>query len=279
MDSLELYSNIRRKGSFLCIGLDTDLALLPSDIKEREYPLFEFNKGIIDSTHKFAVAYKPNLAFYEAEGWIGIKQLEMTVDYLRSVDNSLFLIADAKRGDIGNTAKRYAHAFFNRMDFDAVTLAPYMGSDSILPFLEYKDRWAVILALTSNPSAEDFETLKLESNSQPLYKKVIERFASDCSYNNTMFVVGATRPESLAEIRSLCPNHFFLVPGVGTQGGTVEEVALNGMNSRCGLLVNVSRDILYAYIKNGTPNEESAGYIRCAAEAASSIAGKMAAFL
>ena len=238
MNREQLFENIKRKRSFLCIGLDSDPALFPLSLSSVKQPIFEFNKAIIDATHKYAVAYKPNLAFYEAEGASGWEQLERTVDYIRKVDPSLFIIADAKRGDIGNTADRYAKAFFERMDFDAVTLAPYMGRDSIEPFLKYEGKWSIILALTSNPSAADFE---LE-----IYKKVIEKGVEWGSPDKLMFVVGATRPEKLAEIRRLAPDHFFLVPGVGAQGGTIAEVAEAGMNSRCGLLVNISRNIIFA---------------------------------
>lgn len=245
MNYEELYGNILRKRSFLCVGLDSDPAHFPQHIKALEHPVFEFNKAIIDATAQYAVAYKPNLAFYEAEGVDGWRQLEMTVDYIREKDSSIFIIADAKRGDIGNTAKMYAKAFFEKMDFDAVTLAPYMGKDSVEPFLQYKGKWSVILALTSNTSAIDFETEQLVSG-VPLYRKVIEDSLKWGSKDNTMFVVGATRPEKLAEIRKYCPDHFFLVPGVGTQGGTVEEVVKYGMNSRCGLLINASRAIIFA---------------------------------
>jgi len=255
----QLYENILKKRSFLCIGLDTDYALLPEHLKNAKYPLFEFNKAVIDVTARYSVAYKPNLAFYEAEGAEGWKQLEMTVDYIRKKDSSLFIIADAKRGDIGNTAQKYATAFFEKMDFDAVTLSPYMGRDSIDPFLRYNDKWAIVLALTSNPSATDFETIITGeepaeqsiktpcANMVPLYRKVIESVSGWGSVDNTMFVVGATRPEKLAGIREFCPDHFLLVPGVGVQGGTIAEVARYGMNSRCGLLVNISRGITNAW--------------------------------
>ncbi|MEN6618915.1 MAG: orotidine-5'-phosphate decarboxylase [Rikenellaceae bacterium] len=241
----ELYRSILRKGSFLCVGLDSDPELFPEHIKVLPDPVFSFNKSIIDVTAEFAVAYKLNLAFYEAQGVSGWIQMALTVEYIRKKDPSIFIIADAKRGDIGNTAKLYAKAFFESMDFDAVTLAPYMGRDSVEPFLLYKDNWAIILALTSNPSAEDFEMERLESG-LPLYRKVIETSMTWGSKDNLMFVVGATRPEKLAEIRKYCPDNFFLVPGVGAQGGTIEEVARFGMNKRCGLLVNVSRAIIFA---------------------------------
>jgi len=245
MTSSELYQNILRKGSFLCIGLDSDPEQFPEYIKKLSNSIFEFNKAIVDATAQYAVAYKPNLAFYEAQGADGWNQLDKTVKYIREKDSSIFIIADAKRGDIGNTAGQYAQAFFERMDFDAVTLSPYMGKDSIEPFLKYKDKWAIILALTSNPSAEDFE-MEQTKNGLPLFKKVIETSMTWGSKDNIMYVVGATRPEKLAEIRRLCPDHFFLVPGVGTQGGSIGDVAKHGMNSSCGLLVNVSRAIIFA---------------------------------
>ncbi len=243
-----LVDNIRKKGSFLCIGLDTDLSQLPSHIKESKWPLFQFNKEIIDNTHDLCVAYKPNLAFYEAEGADGWIQLKMTIDYIKEKDSSILVIADAKRGDIGNTAQRYAKAFYESLNCDAVTLAPYMGRDSIDPFLQYKDKWSIILALTSNSSADEFETLTVSNEpSMPLYKKVILQSNLWGDTDNIMFVVGATRAQKLKEIREFCPDHFFLVPGVGAQGGTIEEVAKYGMNSNIGLLINVSRSLIYAY--------------------------------
>jgi orotidine-5'-phosphate decarboxylase len=243
-----LVDNIRKKGSFLCIGLDTDLSQLPSHIKESKWPLFQFNKEIIDNTHDLCVAYKPNLAFYEAEGADGWIQLKMTIDYIKEKDSSILVIADAKRGDIGNTAQRYAKAFYESLNCDAVTLAPYMGRDSIDPFLQYKDKWSIILALTSNSSADEFETLTVSNEpSMPLYKKVILQSNLWGDKDNLMYVVGATRAEKLKEIREFCPDHFFLVPGVGAQGGTIEEVAKYGMNSNIGLLINVSRSLIYAY--------------------------------
>jgi len=251
MNSKELYGNILRKRSFLCVGLDSDPSLFPEHLNSFANPIFEFNKAIIDATSQYAVAYKPNLAFYEAEGAKGWEQLEKTVEYIRRKDSSAFIIADAKRGDIGNTASRYASAFFERMDFDAVTLAPYMGRDSVDSFLKFDNKWAVVLALTSNPSATDFETMNIVSDDLanerfPLYRKVIETAMGWGTSDNIMFVAGATRPEKLGEIRQYCPDHFLLVPGVGTQGGTIAEVVKYGMNSQCGLLVNISRNIIFA---------------------------------
>ncbi len=285
MDYKGLYNNIKRKKSFLCIGLDTNPALLPSFMEGVRYPLFEYNKAIIDATHHLAVAYKPNLAFYEAEGHIGWLQFEMTVNYIREKDPTLFIIADAKRGDIGNTAERYAQAFFVKADCDAVTLAPYMGKDSVAPFLAFNGKWAVVLALTSNPSAADFEMefLALKNNDvsesgTPLYKRVIERSMEWGTPENTMFVVGATRPDKLAEIRKYCPDNFFLVPGVGAQGGSVSEVAKYGMNSHCGLLVNVSRDILFAWKKQDSPYSEHE-YAKAASAAAEAVVKEMSLYL
>ncbi len=276
MNSKELYGNILKKRSFLCVGLDSDPSLFPLQFSSYVNPIFEFNKAIIDATHQYAVAFKPNLAFYEAEGAKGWEQLEKTVEYIKKIDPSIFIIADAKRGDIGNTASRYANAFFERMNFDAVTLAPYMGRDSVDPFLKFDSKWAIILALTSNPSAMNFEMQKLISDDPielhiPLYRKVIETAMEWGTCDNTMFVVGATRPEKLGEIRQYCPNHFFLVPGVGTQGGTIAEVAKYGMNNQCGLLVNISRNIIFA----GTGKD----FDCVAAEKAKEAAFEMASYL
>lgn len=262
MDYNSLYEQIKLKGSFLCVGLDTDTGKIPEFLKTAEDPIFEFNKAIIDATAPYCIAYKPNLAFYEAEGAEGIEALEKTVQYIRKKYPEMFIIADAKRGDIGNTAKLYARAFFERMDFDAVTLAPYMGFDSIDPFMKYEGRWGIILAMTSNASAEDFETAELSSG-MPLYEKIIKGNIEKCeqSYGDSkgriMFVVGATRPEKLAEIRKYCPEHFLLVPGVGAQGGSLKEVAKAGLNSHCGLIVNSSRGIIYA--SSGEDFAEQAG--------------------
>jgi len=249
MNAEELYRNILRKKSYLCVGLDTDYNKIPKMLLDSEYPIYEFNKHIVDATHDLAVAYKPNLAFYESMGAAGYMSLEMTMTYIRETYPDLFIIADAKRGDIGNTSRKYAHAFFKTLDCDAITLSPYMGYDSISPFLEMEGKWAILLALTSNEGSKDFQLLKLEENRQ-LYEQVITTSAGWGNVNNTMYVVGATRAESLSHIRSLIPEHFLLVPGVGSQGGSLNEVAENGMNDRCGLLVNASRSILYADVTN-----------------------------
>ena len=245
MTASELYHEIRRKRSFLCVGLDTDPGKIPPFLLKEKNPVFAFNKAIVDATSDLAIAFKPNLAFYESMGMEGWKQLEMTVDYIRSTDPNLFIIADAKRGDIGNTASRYARTFFIRFDFDAVTLSPYMGRDSILPFLDYPGKWAIILGLTSNSGASDFQ-LQTLSGGDPLYIEVIRSSSQWGTINNLMYVVGATRPEYFAPVRKMVPEHFLLVPGIGAQGGALEDVITHGKNAMGGLIINNSRGILYA---------------------------------
>ncbi len=245
MNAEEIFRNIQRKKSFLCVGLDTDYKKITRMLLESEYPIFEFNKQIIEATADLAVAYKPNLAFYETMGAAGYMSLEMTVNYLREHHPDVFIIADAKRGDIGDTSCMYAQAFFKTLDCDAVTLSPYMGKDSIAPFLEVEDHWAILLALTSNEGSADFEQKELVGGSK-LYEQVIKTSSEWGSVNNLMYVVGATKASLLKDIRNLIPEHFLLVPGVGSQGGSLAEVAANGMNDRCGLLVNASRSIIYA---------------------------------
>ncbi len=249
MNAEELFRNIKHKKSFLCVGLDTDYKKIPKLLLHKEYPVFEFNRHIIDATHEFAVAYKPNLAFYEMLGAAGHMSLEMTISYIRENYPDLFIIADAKRGDIGNTSHMYAHAFFKTLDSDAITLSPYMGKDSVSPFLEVDGKWVILLALTSNEGSKDFQQLKLEGGKQ-LFEEVITKSSQWGSVNNTMYVVGATKAEALSRIRALIPEHFLLVPGVGSQGGSLQEVAKRGMNDRCGLLVNASRSIIYADVTN-----------------------------
>jgi len=266
MNAEELFRNIKRKKSFLCVGLDTDYKKIPKLLLHKEYPVFEFNKSIIDATQEYAVAYKPNLAFYEMLGTAGHMSLEMTVNYIRETYPDLFIIADAKRGDIGNTSKMYAHAFFKTLDFDAITLSPYMGKDSISPFLEVNGKWTILLALTSNEGSKDFQQLQVE-NGHALFEKVITTSAEWGSVNNIMYVVGATKAKALVRIRELIPEHFLLVPGVGSQGGSLQEVAEYGMNDRCGLLVNASRSIIYA---DGTNKFEDA-----ASNEASSLQAQM----
>ncbi len=242
MTRQELITQIKKKKSFLCIGLDTDIKKIPTHLLDLEDPIFEFNKQIIDATKDLCVAYKPNIAFYESMGVGGWKSLQKTLDYIL---NDIFTIADAKRGDIGNTSSMYAKAFFEKMSFDSVTVAPYMGSDSVTPFLEFKDKWAIVLALTSNKGGLDFQKLE-DENGKQLFNQVLETSKQWGSDENMMYVVGATRAEELLEIRAIVPNHFLLVPGVGAQGGNLKDVAKYGLNSDCGLLVNSSRGIIYA---------------------------------
>ena len=245
MNYNQLFELIKRKKSFLCIGLDSDIEKIPSSLQKFDDPVFEFNKRIIDATVDLAVAYKPNLAFYESRGVDGWQSLQKTIDYLNGFGDDVFTIADAKRGDIGNTSKQYAKAFFEVLDFDALTVAPYMGKDSVSPFLSFEDKWVVLLALTSNEGAADFQYFE-NSNSEKLFQEVLTKSQEWSSKENMMYVVGATKAEALTEIRKIVPDHFLLVPGVGAQGGSLEEVANYGMNDKCGLLVNSSRGIIFA---------------------------------
>jgi orotidine-5'-phosphate decarboxylase len=244
MNYNNLVANIFKKQSFLCVGLDTDLNKIPEHLFKYDDPVFEFNKQIVDATHEYTIAYKPNLAFYESIGVKGWESLERTVDYIKNKYPDLFIIADAKRGDIGNTSKMYAKAFFENMAFDSITVAPYMGEDSVTPFLEYENKWVILLALTSNKGAYNFQFIK--DNDIYLFENVNEISRKWGSKENMMYVVGATKAEMLVEIRKIIPNHFLLVPGVGAQGGNLNEVAKYGMNSNCGLIVNSSRGIIYA---------------------------------
>ena len=238
----ELITQIKKKNSFLCVGLDTDIQKIPPHLLKYDDPIFEFNKQIIDATIDYCVAYKPNLAFYEAHGSKGLKSLEKTMEY---VPKDVFTIADAKRGDIGNTSGLYARAFFEQMPFDSITVAPYMGEDSVKPFLGYDGKWVILLALTSNKGSKDFQDLNIEGTSSKLFEEVLKTSQQWGNPENMMYVVGATKSEKLREIRKLIPEHFLLVPGVGAQGGSLEEVAKYGMNKDCGLLVNSSRGIIY----------------------------------
>ena len=242
MNRQELIKQIKHKKSFLCIGLDTDIRKIPTHLLSLEDPIFEFNKQIIDATKGFCVAYKPNIAFYESMGVSGWNSLQKTLDY---IPNDIFTIADAKRGDIGNTSSMYAKAFFENMSFDSVTVAPYMGSDSVTPFLEFEGKWAIVLALTSNKGGLDFQKIEGETGKQ-LFEQVLETSKEWGTDENMMYVVGATRAEELLEIRAIVPNHFLLIPGVGAQGGNLKDVAKYGLNSDCGLIVNSSREIIYA---------------------------------
>jgi orotidine-5'-phosphate decarboxylase len=244
MNRQELFDLVRRKKSFLCVGLDSDFNKIPDIMKETDDPVFEFNKQIILHTHEFAIAYKPNLAFYESLGTKGWQSLEKTIRFLKGFE--VFTIADAKRGDIGNTSKMYAKAFFENLDFDAVTVAPYMGIDSVSPFLEYPNKWVILLALTSNKGAFDFQFSVNKETSKRLFEEVITKSQKWATEDNMMYVVGATQANMLADIRKIAPDHFLLVPGVGAQGGSLEEVAKYGLNDHCGLIVNSSREIIFA---------------------------------
>lgn len=247
MTKQELFENIQRKKSFLCVGLDTDVNKIPEFMFDQfEDPIFEFNKTIIDATADLCVAYKPNLAFYESLGLSGWDVLDRTVDYIRTNYPDQFIIADAKRGDIGNTSAMYARTFFGNMSFDSVTVAPYMGEDSVTPFLTYEGKWVTLLALTSNKGAYDFQFMKDAETGERLFEKVLKTSLQWGTDENMMYVVGATKAEMLTDIRTIIPEHFLLVPGVGAQGGSLEEVAKYGLNSTCGLLVNSSRQIIYA---------------------------------
>jgi orotidine-5'-phosphate decarboxylase len=245
MNVTDLVKQIKVKKSFLCVGLDTDINRIPAFLKNEDDPIFAFNKRIIDATKDFCVAYKPNIAFYEAEGSKGWESLRKTLDY---IPKSIFTIADAKRGDIGNTSMLYSKTFFETYNFDSLTVAPYMGSDSVTPFLK-KDKTVIVLGLTSNSGAQDFQYLKLESGKR-LFEEVILKTSSWGSNDQIMFVVGATQANELKTIRDIIPNHFLLIPGYGAQGGSLRDVADNGFNDRCGLLVNSSRGIIYADSSN-----------------------------
>jgi orotidine-5'-phosphate decarboxylase len=249
MTRQELFEQIKKKNSYLCVGLDTDLTKIPKHLLKSADPVFEFNKQIIDATHEFAVAYKPNIAFYEALGAKGWESLQKTLNY---IPKECFTIADAKRGDIGNTSALYARAYFEQMNFDSITVAPYMGEDSVKPFLDWKNKWVILLALTSNAGSEDFQ-LQETRDGKYFYQEVIVTSLRWATPDQLMYVVGATRVDKLAMIRTIAPEHFFLVPGVGAQGGDLEEVSKAGMNPQCGLLVNSTRAVIYA-----SPNEDFA---------------------
>lgn len=240
----QLFEQIKKKKSFLCVGLDSDIAKIPSHLLEEEDPVFAFNKAIVDATAEVAIAYKPNIAFYECRGVEGWRSLEKTVAYIKENYPEIFTIADAKRGDIGNTSQMYAKAFLETLDFDAITVAPYMGEDSVTPFLQYEGKWVVLLALTSNKGAFDFQFFA--ENGEKLYERVLKKSQEWGNDRNMMYVVGATKADMLEGIRKIVPEHFLLVPGVGAQGGSLEEVARYGMNNHCGLIVNSSRGIIFA---------------------------------
>ncbi|MDR2963660.1 MAG: orotidine-5'-phosphate decarboxylase [Bacteroidales bacterium] len=269
MTKQELIAQINKKQSFLCVGLDSEPAKLPKCVLGEEDPVFAFNKAIIDATAPYTVAYKPNIAFYECSGLQGWKSLEKTVNYLHTHYPDVFLIADAKRGDIGNTSKMYAQAFFENLPFHSVTVAPYMGEDSVTPFLTYPQKWVILLALTSNKGAFDFQTLLSEG--KELYKHVLETSQQWGTDETMMYVVGATKAAMLQEIRAIIPHHFLLVPGVGAQGGSLHEVAQYGMNADCGLLVNSSRAIIFA--------DSSENFAKTAGEQAQQVQREMAELL
>lgn len=245
MTRKELIASIQRKRSFLCVGLDTDIKKVPAHLLQEEDPVFAFNKAIIDATAPYCVAYKPNLAFYESMGVKGWIAFEKTVSYLRENYPDQFIIADAKRGDIGNTSAMYARTFFEEMDLDAVTVAPYMGEDSVTPFLGYEGKWVILLALTSNKGSHDFQ-LTEDAQGEKLFEKVLRKSQEWAGNDQMMYVVGATQGKAFEDIRRIAPNHFLLVPGIGAQGGSLEEVCKYGMTSECGLIVNSSRAIIYA---------------------------------
>jgi len=246
MNKQQLFEQIQKKQSYLCVGLDTDINKIPKDLLKEDDPIFEFNKQIIDATHEYCVAYKPNIAFYEALGPSGWESLQKTLDY---IPDEIFTIADAKRGDIGNTSRLYARAFFETMNFDSITVAPYMGKDSVSPFLEVDGKWVILLGHTSNAGSNDFQLMTERGTGMTLYEKVISKSQEWGTSDQLMFVVGATQAAKFEKIREIAPNNFFLVPGVGAQGGSLKEVSEFGMTDFCGLLVNSSRSIIYASSK------------------------------
>lgn len=267
MTRSELIEQIKFKRSFLCVGLDTDLDKIPKHLLNCEDPIFEFNKAIIDATKDYCVAYKPNIAFYECLGPKGWESLKKTLDY---IPNNIFTIADAKRGDIGNTSRYYANTFFDYLNADSVTVAPYMGEDSVSPFMKHDNKWVILLALTSNKGALDFQMIK-DENGEEFFKKVLKKSQEWGTPENLMFVVGATRAEDIGKVRALAPENFFLVPGVGAQGGSLEDVTKYGWNKDCGLLVNSSRGIIYASNEND--------FAKKAGEAAKDLQNQMSTIL
>jgi len=269
MDHSGLFRNIREKRSFLCVGLDSEIEKIPSFLRKSKDPVFEFNRRIIDATNSYTIAYKPNVAFYECNGTKGWKSLELTLNYIRKNYPDIFVIADAKRGDIGNTSKMYAKEFFETMDFDAVTVAPYVGEDSVTPFLTYRDKWVILLVLTSNKGADDFQYHN--EDGIRLFERVLTVSRKWGNTDNLMYVVGATRAEMLKDIRKIVPDHFLLVPGVGAQGGSLQEVAKYGLNSKCGLIVNSSRGIIFA--------DDSENFDKTAGEKAREIQQEMELYL
>lgn len=267
MNKQQLFDNIKRKQSFLCVGLDTDIKKIPDHLLDGHEPIFAFNKAIIDATADLCIAYKPNLAFYESMGVRGWKAFEKTVNYIREQYPDQFIIADAKRGDIGNTSAMYAHTFFEEMNIDAVTVAPYMGEDSVTPFLTYPEKWVILLALTSNKGSHDFQLME-DKDGERLFEKVLRKSQEWAEDDRMMYVVGATQGRAFEDIRRIVPNHFLLVPGIGAQGGSLEEVCKYGMNSTCGLIVNSSRGIIYA--------DKSENFADAARKAAQELQAQMA---
>lgn len=266
MNKQELFENIKRKKSFLCVGLDTDIKKIPAHLLNEEDPIFAFNKAIIDATAPYCIAYKPNLAFYECLGVKGWIAFEKTIQYLKQNYPDQFIIADAKRGDIGNTSTMYASSFFDELDIDSVTVAPYMGEDSVTPFLAYEGKWVILLALTSNKGSHDFQ-LTCDTEGERLFEKVLRVSQNWGNDENMMYVVGATQGRMFEDIRKVVPNHFLLVPGIGAQGGSLEEVCRYGMNSTCGLIVNSSRAIIYA--------DKTENFAQVAAEKAKEVQQQM----
>ena len=266
MNKQQLFENIKRKKSFLCVGLDTDIKKIPEHLLKEEDPIFAFNKAIIDATAPYCIAYKPNLAFYESMGVKGWIAFEKTVQYIKSNYPDQFIIADAKRGDIGNTSAMYARTFFEELDIDSVTVAPYMGEDSVTPFLTYEGKWVILLALTSNKGSHDFQ-LTEDKEGERLFEKVLRKSQQWANDENMMYVVGATQGRMFEDIRKIVPNHFLLVPGIGAQGGSLEEVCKYGMTPECGLIVNSSRAIIYA--------DKSEGFAKVAGEEAHKVQMQM----
>lgn len=270
MTKQELIEQIKTKRSFLCVGLDTDIKKIPAHLLDSDDPIFSFNKAIIDSTAPYCIAYKPNLAFYESNGVKGWISFEKTIQYLNENYPDHFIIADAKRGDIGNTSSMYARTFFEEMNLDSLTVAPYMGEDSVTPFLQYPGKWVILLALTSNKGSHDFQ-LTEDNSGERLFEKVLKRSQQWGNDENMMYVVGATQGKLFADIRKIVPNHFLLVPGVGAQGGSLEEVCEYGMNADCGLIVNSSRAIIYA--------DSTDRFAEVAGEKAHEVQGEMSSIL
>ena len=271
MNSDQLFNQIRLKRSFLCIGLDTEFEKIPHFLQSGDRPQYDFNEAIILATHQLAIAYKLNTAFYEARGPAGWKEMRDTVNFIRSVNKNIFIIADAKRCDIGNSAEMYAKTFLDNLAFDAVTVSPYMGSDSVQPFLQRPDKWTIILAVTSNKGADDFQFRKLKDHDELLFETVIKTSISWGTRDNTMFVAGATRPDMISRIRNHAPGYFLLIPGIGAQGGSLKEVTRYGINNACGIIVNTSRSVIFA--------DNSENFAMTAHQKASELQDEMAAIL